>query len=306
MVDDIIRLINGKWFMNHLIKRNKKREYSRFIILLLFVFILVISNAEAAKNLFICEIEASSILDEKYKALNAFDGDLNTCWAEGVDGNGVGESIIFNSSPHDNFNLEEIKIFPGYGKSEKLFYKNSRIKKMEIILYFQPNIKTIRTSKESITVAFKDVPEFKIIPIQKNLVSIIKFKILEVYEGSKWQDTCISEIEVITDRMQLVNKDWEESEFIGKETYTRGHNLHFQKGNRLGGGITKHDMSKQPVIEGTWEIKGNMLNLEYIENYYYMKRGPYKKEYIIKGYIAKDWMLLYGDEFTDYLETLMD
>lgn len=266
----------------------------------------VLSSAVAktviGKKVFIFETNATSTLGNKYKPLYAFDGELDTCWAEGTDGHGIGEILVINSGPHDEFDVKNIRIFSGYGKSAELFYKNSRIEKMEIVVFTYTS--SVGSKKVRKLVTFNDKPEFKTIPINKKNVYKINFKILEVYEGSKWDDTCISDIEIVSDQIQLVNKQWNETDIVGKETYTRTHNMHFKDANMLTGGITKFDMREQPRIEGTWEMENNRLFVKYVEDYFSKKRGPYKKELIFKGYIQKGdkkRLLLYGDEFVDYI-----
>jgi hypothetical protein len=60
-----------------------------------------------------------------------FDGDLSTSWVEGVDGPGVGESVlILLQRP-----VEEIRLINGFASSPDLYLKNNRIKSVTITLY---------------------------------------------------------------------------------------------------------------------------------------------------------------------------
>lgn len=80
-------------------------------------------------------ITASSELSEEgtvHNATQIYDGSLNHAWVEGAAGNGIEESveIVFV----DSYTLNGIKINAGYQKSQDLYYKNSRPKKIR--LYF--------------------------------------------------------------------------------------------------------------------------------------------------------------------------
>ncbi len=282
-------------------KKNNFKHIPAVIGVLCIIGVLSIAVAKmvTGKKVFICETNATSSLGDKYKALYAFDGDLNTCWAEGADGYGISEILVISSGPWYQFDVKEIRIFPGYGKSEELFFKNSRIKKMEIVVSTYNS--KIGSKKIRSIITFDDKPEFKTIPINKKNVYKINFKILEVYKGSKWDDTCISEIEIVSDQIQLVNKQWNETDLIAKETYTRAHKMHFENGNILNGTF-RHYRKIKPEIEGTWKINKNRLILKYFEKSLSEKEGPFEKELIFKGYIQKGdekRVLLYGEEFLD-------
>ncbi|MBF0290300.1 MAG: hypothetical protein HQM14_21000 [SAR324 cluster bacterium] len=130
---------------------------------------------------------ASSYLKGK-KKLNAYwppnllDNDHTTAWVEGVKGKGVGESITFrfNAARNPLFLL----IQNGYGKSPTLFKKNGRVKSFLLT-------GSDRTTQK---VHLKDIMEPQEIPLSLNApVTWIRLEILDVYSGSKYEDTCISE-----------------------------------------------------------------------------------------------------------------
>ena len=80
-----------------------------------------------------------------------------------------------------------LSLVNGYVKSEDVFYKNGRVKEMKILL----------NNKYKNTIMLQDIPliqEFNAnFPFFKN--DIIKLVPISYYEGSKYNDVCISEIQ---------------------------------------------------------------------------------------------------------------
>ena len=186
---------------------------------------------------------ASSYLqegDKKYEAINLRSVlDLDNCWAEGVAGSGLGETITvkaFGSSEHvswhggdqdnhddvikfllndyndvveeatsnshnknqlppkitsaniDNYsnNMKSIAIINGYAKNEETFKNNNRVKKFKL---------TINNDDEYIL----DLEDFMGVQVFDLEYSCrlskpieLKFEILEVYKGEKYDDTCVT------------------------------------------------------------------------------------------------------------------
>lgn len=108
-------------------------------------------------------------------------------WVEGKKGDGIGESFEFDTTyPKGGLPLD-IRILNGYVDPLKphLFKENNRIKKA--LLETDTGIK-----KEF---EFRDEVEFTQIILPSD-VKHIKLTILEVYKGTKYQDTCITAVEV--------------------------------------------------------------------------------------------------------------
>lgn len=150
------------------------------------------------------ELRDSQVSD-RYSADKAFDGTLETSWVEGAAGPGTGESIMF-VLPRDTVAVE---IYPGYGV-EQYCEPNNRVRTGEIsisVLSRVPNQFavelsmaevysrrfTLRDEPESQTVPL-DLPEVELNPDLDMLVA--ELTIIDVYPGSRWQDTCIAEIRI--------------------------------------------------------------------------------------------------------------
>jgi hypothetical protein len=124
-----------------------------------------------------------------YEAKNASDLSYKTAWIEGVKGYGIGEFIEYyfeNNSPR----ITEIKILNGYIKSDNSWKENARVKKLELSIngekYAILNLADTKAEQN-----FK-VETLGHRPDKKDL--ILTFKILDIYEGSKCEDTAITEI----------------------------------------------------------------------------------------------------------------
>ncbi len=144
------------------------------------------------------EVSASSSLapqgENDYSAENAHDLNYEYAWAEGVDGYGVGEHLVYTfegSCPR----ITEIKVVNGYVKSESAYKNNSRVKKLKV--YYNDQATAILNLKD---IRGTQIFQFEPIGFQdrKNLEQAedwtLKFEITEVYKGLKFQDTVISEI----------------------------------------------------------------------------------------------------------------
>ncbi|MBN1602695.1 MAG: hypothetical protein JW915_13890 [Chitinispirillaceae bacterium] len=141
----------------------------------------------------IAAIRASSTLEGKdvYKPYNIHDTDSTTAWVEGVAGDGVGEWIEIEFSR--SFDIKAFEIANGYGKSKKIYEANNRVKDLGIVFYttggpLESRItlgdESFKKSDHVVTETFSGC----------NGVLRIRFTILSVYKGKKYDDTCISEI----------------------------------------------------------------------------------------------------------------
>ena len=135
------------------------------------------------------KIKASSSLNDSYKAKFANDLSYKTAWVEGKKDEGIGEYLEYyfkNDSPR----ITEIIISNGYMKSEETWKNNNRVKKLKLYVNGVPfgilNLKDSRTDQY-----------FSVGTLGHNKNGtdlVLKFEILEVYKGSKYNDTAITEI----------------------------------------------------------------------------------------------------------------
>ncbi|WPP49347.1 NADase-type glycan-binding domain-containing protein [Catalinimonas niigatensis] len=138
-------------------------------------------------------INASSELDSSrvanYVASNMHDFDLQTAWVEGKKDEGKGEFITFEFNLQSRLKLTTLVIFNGYSKSLKHWQENGRVKQMDMYL----------NDSLMYTLHLQDTYRGQVFQIEDidgddGEKQIIRLKIKEIYEGSRYQDIAISEI----------------------------------------------------------------------------------------------------------------
>lgn len=139
---------------------------------------------QSYKKFKVSEITATSTLAKSkaayYNASQLVDGDTSTCWCEGVKGNGVGQSFTIQFAK--SVEMETLDIMPGYGKSVTSYLENNSVRKARITF----------SNGTSIIADFTKDTQFKLPKAIK--VTSLTFKILEVIPGTKYSDTCVSEL----------------------------------------------------------------------------------------------------------------
>lgn len=132
-----------------------------------------------------------------YEPKNIHDLNFATAWVEGVAGHGIGESITYHFPPQ-NPRITQIIVVNGYVKSDKTWKENSRVKKLKLYIDDKPvaflMLQDVK-NEQSFTVdpiGYSDRTDYE--QLLKKPWFTIKFEILEVYPGSKYQDTAITEI----------------------------------------------------------------------------------------------------------------
>jgi hypothetical protein len=140
---------------------------------------------------------SSELVGGKYSSNNIHDLNYKTAWVEGVAGQGIGEKITYDFPP-ENPRITKIIIVNGYVKSPKAWTENSRVKKLKMYVDGKPfTLLELADSKQEQSFSFdplgvadrKDYDKLRTLPRWT-----ITFEILEVYPGSKYQDTAITEI----------------------------------------------------------------------------------------------------------------
>lgn len=153
---------------------------------------------------------ASSTLNNSssYKSAHLCDGKAETAWVEGVKGSGIGEWVKisidaysslaeFTSTP---FSLSKIAVLPGYAKTKKTWEENNRVKKLLVVSYssspaiFGKEWAVYRLHlKDEAKVQIFDIPTYEMSVNLEEMKKEIWIKIEDVYKGTKYDDTCISE-----------------------------------------------------------------------------------------------------------------
>lgn len=147
------------------------------------------------RRLFASGTSASSFLHseraihDRYHPNYAFDGDPLSAWNEGAASSGAGEWLSAKVNPAEGVTALRLRVMNGYQKTPEIFAANARAKSLVI---------TLLPGNETVTIALEDKLGWQdlTIPITAKRVEEIKFTVTEVYEGAKYKDLCLSEIEV--------------------------------------------------------------------------------------------------------------
>ena len=190
-------------------------------------FDLLLGGRDKTKD----SVVSTSFLKEKgkpndtYAPWRANDKDKNTAWVEGAKGDGIGEKIYIKIKKM--IFVEDFKpitlnfgIINGCVASEELFYLNNRVKKAKLTVYearwgicgvaFKRksnlvinNYKIIDLpDTSSVQNIQMKIPAIKLIEkLEKDTTYdpyffMVELEILEVYKGTKYNDTCITEFNV--------------------------------------------------------------------------------------------------------------
>lgn len=139
------------------------------------------------------KVSASSALDATkgytYGAKAANDLSYQTTWVEGKPDDGKGEYLEYFFS-NDSPRITSIIISNGYQKNEAVWINNNRVKALKLYV----NNKEFAILKLSDT---KTDQVFKVGTLGHNADGtdlVLRFEILEVYKGEKYNDTAITEI----------------------------------------------------------------------------------------------------------------
>lgn len=140
---------------------------------------------ERVGNQMIAGVRASSQM-ESCPVEYAFDGREDTMWTEGVWGNGIGETIEITLNEEHKVN--GLTLYNGNRASHDLYEKYGRVKTIGITFSdgSQKQYEVADNFYTSSQVNF-------INPIQTDT---LKIEILEVYEGTTYQNTCIADMAI--------------------------------------------------------------------------------------------------------------
>ena len=153
-------------------------------------------SAEETYVLYPTDISASSVLYVEgydYNPWNLVDDSMTAAWCEDVSGSGVGETITYYYPAGTQIN--QIQVWPGYYKTEDLFYKNGAPSSLKVtaggVTY------TLNTSDYAAT--YRADGSGCTFTLSQPLVSdgTVTIMINDVRSGNNYDDTLITELHFI-------------------------------------------------------------------------------------------------------------
>jgi hypothetical protein len=127
-----------------------------------------------------------------YPAQNIADLSKETAWVAGKNG-GIGESITLTLTKPAH--IDQIGIIPGYAKSKALYFANNRIKELEVTVNGgRPITATLPDEYNSFALGSKKAYQLVDLGQYTGDAKTITLTVKQVHPGSKYNDTCISEV----------------------------------------------------------------------------------------------------------------
>ena len=142
---------------------------------------------------------------ENYHPTYALDDNPATAWVEGADGDGIGEVLSWEISPLSQSRSVKLRIRNGYQKSDALLTANSAPKDVVVTLWRGRE----KVAEKQVTL--QRVSGFQEIVIETGGKGLnhIELKVSSVTPGSKYKDTCISDIETWVETDAKYNEAFE-------------------------------------------------------------------------------------------------
>lgn len=166
------------------------------------------------------EVQVSTFLqqDARYGGSKALDGQLATAWCEGVEGPGIGQTLRVRL--RKPMLLNAVGMRGGYFKSEDLLAANGRVRAVRLTtstgvdqvlrfadpavpMRFDPSLGSaseagpIPATEWFERAATGEMPRHAVQGGEDAPVEWLQLELLEVWPGSRYTDTCISEIELL-------------------------------------------------------------------------------------------------------------
>ncbi|HEX8705326.1 MAG TPA: hypothetical protein VF815_41220 [Myxococcaceae bacterium] len=169
---------------------------------LLTVLLPSLASAAGFQRLHAEQATATSFLksnwnkyEENYHPSYVLDDDPKTAWVEGADGEGSGESLTIPVSNLASARAVRLVVFNGYQKTKGLLSANAAPKQVTVTV-LDPG--KGESARQQLTLERKMGPQSFDIPV-KGAVAEVVLTVDSVHPGSKYKDTCISDVQVFVD-----------------------------------------------------------------------------------------------------------
>ncbi|AKJ05944.1 hypothetical protein ATI61_110310 [Archangium gephyra] len=170
--------------------------------LLLTVLLPSLAAAGGFQRLHAEQASATSFLksnwnkyEENYHPSYVLDDDVKTAWVEGAEGDGLGESLTIPVSDLKSARAIRLVLFNGYQKSKALLSANSAPRQLTVTVRGPGGQESAKTQ---LTLERKMGPQSFDLPVTGAVAEVV-LTIDSVHPGSKYKDTCVSDVQVFVD-----------------------------------------------------------------------------------------------------------
>jgi len=189
---------------------------NRIIVFAIMAFVLVAAPVTAQETeIYPVRIAASSTLQEEgydHNPYNLIDGSHETAWVEGTEGDGEGEYVDY-FVPKGTV-ITSVSLLTGYCKSDYAFFNNNAVSELCI----QSGSAYENMFFTEAAGNFRGGTGWQQYVLRSPVISdgTVRFIIRDVREGTKYDDTCISELHIygqkaageISEQMSMEELNW--------------------------------------------------------------------------------------------------
>ena len=137
---------------------------------------------------------------ENYHPTYVLDDDPRTAWVEGMDGNGEGSVLTLPLSTVPSARAVRVRIRNGYQKSAGLLTANAAPERVRLRVW---SARGGISGEVEVTLLREMGWQEVVIPLNGGGVGQVDLEVLSVHEGSRYRDTCISDVMVDVDSDSL-------------------------------------------------------------------------------------------------------
>ena len=147
-------------------------------------------------------LKAAAVDGATYWPSNTIDGEVSTAWVEGVDGDGVYESLTYYFD--GNHDVKKILIYSGYLKTKYRYTINGKPTKVSIDFcngtFYELDLNVMYPGTDDVPFASADYKPAELYLEQPINTDRMIITIMGVETGTKYEDTAISEVTILGTR----------------------------------------------------------------------------------------------------------
>lgn len=155
---------------------------------------------------------------ENYHPNYAFDDNPATAWVEGVEGTGEEQALTAKLSSVRGVQELKLRVRNGYQKSTALFKANAAPKDVNVVLLHRREV----VHRERVTLTRTEGWQSVVVRPPKAVpVDTLRLRVKSTHRGSKYADTCISDIQVLVKAKTEYNEAAEAQKLAALQGWAR-------------------------------------------------------------------------------------